>query len=92
MDSKKIIQKILGVSQQLQEIAILISTLDVSEDNTPDMEELVSTREASTMLGVSVPTVINKLIGKNIIPYVRIGKIYKIKRKDVIDYINKTNL
>lgn len=47
MDNKKIIQKILGVSQQLQEIAILLSTVDLSEDKTPDMEELVSTREAS---------------------------------------------
>jgi len=55
------------------------------------MKELLSLKEAANYLTISVST-LKRLIKSKKIPVVRFGKIYRIEKKDLIEFIEKNKI
>lgn len=91
-ESKKIAINILGENNQFvlpNEASIYIIDLlkDIAKGNLSSVK-LMSTQEASDLLGVSRPHLV-KLLETDEIPFVKVGSHRRVSQSDILDYKNK---
>ena len=92
VESKKIVINILGESNQLvlpiEASEYIIDLLkDIAKGNVTQTK-LISTQEASVLLGVSRPFLV-KLLETNEIPFIKVGSHRRVNQADILAYKNK---
>ena len=55
--------------------------------NTTDAMEILTAEDVSKILKISKTTLIENVIKKNSIPYRKIGRLYRFRKEDVINFM-----
>ncbi len=49
--------------------------------------DVITLDEAANMLKISKSTLLKQILLKNLIPYKKIGRLYRLRREDVFNYL-----
>lgn len=79
-------ERLQMIEEYLLEIKLLLKPASISQQQTSEEETLISVKDVAKLVKVD-STVVYAACKRNELPYVRIGKLYKFKKTEVLQWM-----